>query len=211
MYGDGRTVHTRFFTIAKSLVFMPVRASQCAFHPRQLRPPSDARFVNSESGARVRGSIWLRAQGCFRRSFSQEVGQMNVAWNVETTMRFSAAVIGCAATPALVALASFRWKKDIGRELPRWRNGMGLAAIVIISALWLFQTTRCSEACFPASDYCRVGAGAGLLYGIHLHMTIGSRPPDSTHHGVLSAMAYSRQLSSDGGMIAHIHLQFHLE
>jgi len=67
---------------------------------------------------------------------------MNVAWNVETTMRFSAAVIGCAATPALVALASFRWKKDIGRELPRWRNGMGLAAIVIISALWLFQTTR---------------------------------------------------------------------
>ena len=142
MYGDGLAVHTRFFTIAKSLVFMPVRASQCAFHPRQLRPPSDARFVNSESGARVRGSIWLRAQGCFRRSFSQEVGQMNVAWNVETTMRFSAAVIGCAATPALVALASFRWKKDIGRELPRWRNGMGLAAIVIISALWLFQTTR---------------------------------------------------------------------
>jgi hypothetical protein len=103
MYGDGRAVHTRFFTIAKSLVFMLVRASQCAFHPRQLRPPNDARFVNSESGARVRGSIWLRAQGCFRRSFSQEVGQMNVAWNVETTMRFSAAVIGCAATPALAS------------------------------------------------------------------------------------------------------------
>jgi hypothetical protein len=67
---------------------------------------------------------------------------MNHSWNVETTTRFSAAVIGCAATPALVGLACVRWIRDIRRELPRWRNGVGLASIVIISALWLFQTAR---------------------------------------------------------------------
>ena len=67
---------------------------------------------------------------------------MNLFWNVETTMRFSAAVIGCAATPVLVSLASVRWVKDTRRELPPWRNGMGLAAIVIIAALWMFQATR---------------------------------------------------------------------
>jgi hypothetical protein len=50
---------------------------------------------------------------------------MNPSWNVETTTRFCAAVIGCAATPVLVGLACARWIKGIRRELPRWRNGDG--------------------------------------------------------------------------------------
>ena len=44
--------------------------------------------------------------------------------------------------PALVGLASVRWIKGARQELPPWRNGMGLASIVIISAFWLFQMTR---------------------------------------------------------------------
>jgi hypothetical protein len=67
---------------------------------------------------------------------------MNASWNVEVITRVSAAVISCAATPALVGLACVRWAKGTRRELPRWRNGMGLTAIVVVSALWLFQTTR---------------------------------------------------------------------
>lgn len=67
---------------------------------------------------------------------------MNLFWNVETAIRFSAAITGFAATPALLSLATIRWVRDARRGLPRWRKGMGLAAIVIISALWLFQTTR---------------------------------------------------------------------
>jgi hypothetical protein len=67
---------------------------------------------------------------------------MNPNWNVETITRISSAVIAGAATPALVGLASVRWIKGIRQELPPWRNGMGPASIVIISAFWLFQMTR---------------------------------------------------------------------
>ena len=67
---------------------------------------------------------------------------MNPNWNVETITRISSAVIASSATPALVGFASVRWIKGIRQELPPWRNGMGLASIVIISAFWLFQMTR---------------------------------------------------------------------
>ena len=67
---------------------------------------------------------------------------MNPNWNNETIIRISSAVIAGAATPALVSLASVRWIKGIRQEMPPWRNGMGLASIVIISAFWLFQMTR---------------------------------------------------------------------
>lgn len=67
---------------------------------------------------------------------------MNPIWNVETITRISIAAVSCAATPALVGLASVRWIKSIRRELPPWRNGVGLASILIISSLWLFQATR---------------------------------------------------------------------
>jgi hypothetical protein len=69
-------------------------------------------------------------------------GSLNPNWNVETTVRVFSAVIADAGTPALVGLASVRWTKGIRRELPPWRNGMGLASIVIISAFWLFQMAR---------------------------------------------------------------------
>ncbi len=66
---------------------------------------------------------------------------MNPSWNAETTARISVAIIGCAATPALVGFAYLRWAGAIRQKLPRWRNGLGLASVVIISVLWLFQTT----------------------------------------------------------------------
>ena len=67
---------------------------------------------------------------------------MNPIWTAETITRISTAVVTGIATPALVGLASVRWIKGIRRELRPWRNGVGLASIIIISALWLFQTTR---------------------------------------------------------------------
>ena len=69
-------------------------------------------------------------------------GSLNPNWNVETIARVSSAVIAGAATPALVGFAAVRWIKGIRQELPPWRNGMGLASIVIISAFWLFQMAR---------------------------------------------------------------------
>jgi hypothetical protein len=47
-----------------------------------------------------------------------------------------------AATPALAGLASDRWIKGVRRELALWRNAIGLASIVVISAFWVFQMTR---------------------------------------------------------------------
>ena len=69
-------------------------------------------------------------------------GSVNPYWNVETIARVSSAVIAGAATPALVGFAAVRWIKGIRQELPPWRNGMSLAPIVIVSALWLFQMAR---------------------------------------------------------------------
>jgi len=67
---------------------------------------------------------------------------MNPIWNVETITRISTAVVTSTATPVLVGVALVSWRKRIRPGLPPWRNGVGLAAIVIISAFWLFQTTR---------------------------------------------------------------------
>jgi hypothetical protein len=67
---------------------------------------------------------------------------VNPQRNIETIAHISTAVIAGAATPALVGLALVSWTRGVRQEIPPWRNGMGLASIVIISAFWLFQMTR---------------------------------------------------------------------
>jgi hypothetical protein len=69
------------------------------------------------------------------------------AWNAlflwsEGTERLPVAAITCTGIPILVVLAHLRWRKVLRQELPRWRSGLGLASMVIVSVLWLFQTTR---------------------------------------------------------------------
>jgi len=56
--------------------------------------------------------------------------------------RLLLAVTSCTAIPILVALAYLKWKRTVRRELLPWRNGAGLAAIVIVFALWLIQTAH---------------------------------------------------------------------
>jgi hypothetical protein len=67
---------------------------------------------------------------------------MHIAWNAETIVRFSTAVVTCVATPALVGLASIRWTEVIRKELPAWRNGLGVTSMFIISTVWLLQSSR---------------------------------------------------------------------
>ena len=67
---------------------------------------------------------------------------MDSSWNLEMTTRLSLEIIGFGATPPSVGLAWVRWTRDIRQELPPWRNGVGLASFVIISALRLLQVTR---------------------------------------------------------------------
>jgi hypothetical protein len=57
-------------------------------------------------------------------------------------MRLIVAAISCAAIPILVISAHLRRRKEIRRELPRWRNGAALASMFIILVLWLNQTAR---------------------------------------------------------------------
>jgi hypothetical protein len=88
-------------------------------------------------------SFALRTRKKAGRGRSPKKGErMNVSWNLETIRRFSTAVVTCAAIPAFVGLAYARWTKRTQKELPSWRNGVGLASMVIISALWLFQSIR---------------------------------------------------------------------
>jgi hypothetical protein len=35
-----------------------------------------------------------------------------------------------------------RWKTGTRRELPLWRNGLGLASMAVVTGLWIVQTTR---------------------------------------------------------------------
>jgi hypothetical protein len=74
-------------------------------------------------------------------AFSEADGRM-ISWNVETITRFSTAIVGCAATPVLAGLAYARWTNGIRKDLPRWRNGLGLASMIIIFTLWLLQSSR---------------------------------------------------------------------
>jgi hypothetical protein len=53
--------------------------------------------------------------------------------------RFSIAVFSSVTIPILTTLAYIRWTKVVRQELPQWRNGVGLTAIVIVSVNWLFQ------------------------------------------------------------------------
>ena len=46
--------------------------------------------------------------------------------------------LGLCAVPILIILAYRAWVKVIRPELPTWRNGLGLASMVILSAAWLF-------------------------------------------------------------------------
>ena|ERR1700739_496581 len=50
------------------------------------------------------------------------------------------ALVCCVAVSILLVLAFIGWAKLVRRHLPHWRNGIALAAMVIISADWLFQT-----------------------------------------------------------------------
>src|SRR5262245_49998073 len=61
---------------------------------------------------------------------------------IEMKIRLSIAVVTCAAIPLLVVPAYVHWKRTTRRELPAWRNGAGLASILIILTLWLLQATR---------------------------------------------------------------------
>jgi len=64
--------------------------------------------------------------------------------------------ISCAATPALVTLSFRRWRKEMRAELPTWRNGTGLAAMFIVSALWLLHR---SPGMGPNISNAQCGAG----------------------------------------------------
>jgi hypothetical protein len=50
------------------------------------------------------------------------------------------ALLCCVAIPALVVLAYTYWAKITRRDLPHWRNALGLISILVISVDWLFQT-----------------------------------------------------------------------
>jgi hypothetical protein len=89
-----------------------------------------------------RALLCFQLQGRSPLPFSRRIGLVNTNWNAETIIRISCAVVASAATPVLVGLASVRWIKGVRRELPPWRNGVGLASIVIVSAFWLFQMMR---------------------------------------------------------------------
>ena len=43
------------------------------------------------------------------------------------------------AIPTLLVWVYIRWTRGIRRELPHWRNGVGLASITIISVGWLYE------------------------------------------------------------------------
>ena len=46
----------------------------------------------------------------------------------------------CLAIPILVIVACARWMGVSRRELPQWRNGIGLASIVVVSTEWFLYT-----------------------------------------------------------------------
>jgi hypothetical protein len=52
---------------------------------------------------------------------------------------FLFALILCLAIPILASLAYIRWWRVTRQELPHWRNGVGLASLVIVSANWSFD------------------------------------------------------------------------
>ena len=53
--------------------------------------------------------------------------------------RFTITLFSCVTIPILTAIAYMRWSRVVRQELPHWRNGVGLTAIVIVSVNWLFQ------------------------------------------------------------------------
>jgi len=53
--------------------------------------------------------------------------------------RFSIPLFSCVTIPILTALAYIDGTKVVRQELPHWRDGVGLTAIVIVSVNWLFQ------------------------------------------------------------------------
>src|SRR5260370_17161347 len=57
-------------------------------------------------------------------------------------IRLGLAVISFLMIPLLLIGAYLRWTKAIRRELASWRNGAGLGSMLIVFALWLYQTIR---------------------------------------------------------------------
>lgn len=55
----------------------------------------------------------------------------------ETTVRSVIGISGRLAVPLLIVLAFRAWNELTRHELPSWRNGLGLSAMVIISLNWL--------------------------------------------------------------------------
>ncbi len=58
---------------------------------------------------------------------------------LETVTRSFMHALGLLAVPILIVVAFRAWAKVTRPELPRWRNGLGLASMAIISATWLFH------------------------------------------------------------------------
>jgi hypothetical protein len=50
----------------------------------------------------------------------------------------SVAIVGLIAVPVLIGLAYRGWIREIRPKLPQWRNGIGLAALVLSSLVWLW-------------------------------------------------------------------------
>jgi hypothetical protein len=60
-----------------------------------------------------------------------------VGERTEVAVRASAGVLGLLAVPLLVALACRTWVKLARPTLSNWRNGLGLASIIILCISWL--------------------------------------------------------------------------
>ena len=56
--------------------------------------------------------------------------------------RLVIAALTCIATPTLICFAYMNWRRAERPTLTTWRNGVGLTAMFLISALWLIQTVR---------------------------------------------------------------------
>src|SRR5216683_4538239 len=57
-------------------------------------------------------------------------------------IRFGLAVVSFLMIPLLLIGAYLRWTKAIRSELASWRKGAGSGSMLIVLALWLYQTVR---------------------------------------------------------------------
>jgi hypothetical protein len=83
--------------------------------------------------------------------------------NPEVSIRFLTEKLGLMLTPILIVFAYRDWIKINRTGLPAWRNGLGLASLVITSLAWTFFTgllilgaTRPSAVRFMNLDWMQV-------------------------------------------------------